>query len=107
MSEYRPDPDFAETKVKNPGKSKGRKGNVPPKTYVVPDLITTGSYSVDKPAKQQTSGGYSAGWKPRSGRTSQSPDGQNVKYQAPRDAGQSAISTLPGQYTKMPKSGGR
>lgn len=107
MSEYKPDPEYAETKVKNPGKSKGRKGNVAPKTFSVPNLINEGSYTIDKPAKQQTSGAYAAGWKPRSGRTSQSPEGQNVKYQAPRDVGQSAVSTLPGQYTKMPKSGGR
>lgn len=102
------DPAFAETKVKTPGTSRGRKGNVAPKTYAVPNLINSGSYAIDaKPAKQQTSGGYAAGYKPRSGRTSQSPEGQNVKYQAPRDVGQSAISALPGQYTGVPKAGGR
>ena len=107
MSEYKPDPDYAETKVKNPGTSKGRKGNVMPKSVSVPNLINEGTYVDTKPAKQQTSGAYAAGWKPRSGRTSQSPEGQNVKYQPPRDVGQSAISALPGQYTKMPKAGGR
>ena len=107
MSEYKPDPDYAETKVKNPGTSKGRKGNVMPKTVSVPNLMNEGTYVNTKPAKQQTSGGYAAGYKPRSGRTSQRPEGQNVKYQPPRDVGQSAISALPGQYTKMPKAGGR
>lgn len=99
------DPDFAETRVKTPGKSRGRKGNVPPKAYSVPNLVNEGSYTTDKLAKQQTSGAYAAGWKPRY--KTGSPDNQTVKYQAPRDVGQSAISTLPGQYTKMPKSGGR
>ena len=107
MSEYKPDPDYEETKVKNPGTSKGRKGNVPSKTVAVSNLSNEGTYSIDKPTKQQTSGANAAGWKPRSGRTSQSPEGQNVKYQAPRDVGQSAISVLPGQYTGVPKSGGR
>lgn len=91
------DPDFAETPVKKVGKSKGRKGNVPPKTYTVPDLINEGTYVSERSEKQSTSGGYSKGYRPKN--TSQSPDGQNVKYQPPKNAGKSSISELPGQMT--------
>lgn len=105
MSNYSPDPDFAETPVKNAGKSKGRKGNVPPKVYAVPDLINEGSYTDTKPRTSHSGTGKGAGWKPKY--TSGSPDGQNVKYQPPKNVGQPAISTLPGQYTGVPKSGGK
>lgn len=107
MSEYKHDVSYDITPVKNPGKSKGHKGTAPSKTPTIPNLINPGTYSIAKPAGQQTSGGYSAGWKPRAANTRQSPDGQNVKYQAPRDTGKSSISELPGQYTKTPKAGGR
>jgi len=107
MSSYPRDVSYDITPVQHPGKSKGHKGTAPSKTPSVPNLINPGTYSIAKPAGQQTSGGYSAGWKPRAGRTSQSVEGQNVKYQAPRDTGKSSISDLPGQYTGVPKAGGR
>jgi hypothetical protein len=105
MAEYDDlkDRDFAETPVKNKRKSNGRKGNVPPKTYVVPNLINDGDTSSDnftaKVNKQQVSGGRKAGWKPRPENATQTPEGQNVKYQAPRGGGKSTISELPGQMT--------
>lgn len=94
----RDDYEYEETPVKNPGKSKGRKGNVPPKTYVVPDLINEGDYSdVKAPASAKQGSGKSYGnTKYKTG----SPDGQNVKYQAPKNVGKSSISELPGQMTK-------
>jgi len=103
------DPDYAETRVKNPGKSKGRKGNVAPKTYVVPDLIVEGEYVDTKVSNTKSGGkgGNGKGWKPRPENATQSPEGQNVKYQAPRGGGAPSIRDLPGQYTGMPKSGGR
>jgi hypothetical protein len=105
MAEYDDgkDPAFSETPVKNKRKSNGRKGNVPPKTYVVPNLINNGDTSSDnftaKVNKQQTSGGYKAGWRPRPENSTQTPEGQNVKYQAPRGGGKATISELPGQMT--------
>lgn len=105
MAEYDDlkDRDFAETPVKNKRKSNGRKGNVPPKTYVVPNLINNGDTSSDnftaKVNKQQTSGGYKAGWRPRPENSTQTPEGQNVKYQPPRGGGKATISELPGQMT--------
>ena len=93
------DPDFAETPVKNKRKSSGRKGNVPPKTYTVPDLVNEGTYVSERAENQPTGGGYAKGWRPRKANTTQTPDGQNVKYQPPRDAGKSSISELPGQMT--------
>ena len=45
-------------------------------------------------------GGDGAGWRPRPVNNTQSPEGQNVKYQPPRGGGKSSISELPGQYTK-------
>jgi len=45
------------------------------------------------------SGGNGAGWRPRPENATQSPEGQNVKYQPPRGGGKSSISELPGQYT--------
>jgi len=103
------DADYSETRVKNSGKSGGRKGNVAPKTYTVPDLIVEGEY-VDTTVVNTKSGGKGGngkGWKPRPENATQSPEGQNVKYQAPRGGGKSTISELPGQYTGVPKSGGR
>ena len=94
------DPDFAETPVKNKRKSSGRKGNVPPKTYTVPDLVNEGTYVSERAENQPTGGGYAKGWRPRKANTTQTPEGQNVKYQPPRDAGKSSISELPGQMTK-------
>lgn len=93
------DPAFAETPVKRAGKSKGRKGNVAPKTYAVPDLINEGTYVSERSEKQSTGGGYAKGWKPRPEHTSQTAEGQTVKYQAPRGGGKSSISELPGQMT--------
>jgi hypothetical protein len=107
MSEYFRDVSYDITPVKNPGKSKGHKGTAPSKTPTIPNLMNPGTYNIAKPAGQQTSGGYAAGWKPQAGRTSQSPAGQESKYQAPRNVGKSSISALPGQYTGVPKAGGR
>ena len=102
------DPAFAETKVKNPGTSRGRKGNVAPKTVSVPNLINEGTY-VDTKVGNSNSGG--PGPKGRSGWVAKyktgSPDGQNVKYQPPKNAGKMMVSDLPGQYTGVPKAGGR
>lgn len=103
MAEYDDlkDRDFAETPVKNKGKSKGRKGNVPPKTYVVPDLMNEGTYVDTKVSNTKSGGkgGNGKGWKPRPENATASPEGQNVKYQAPRGGGKSTISELPGQMT--------
>ena len=107
MSEYKRDVSYDITPVKNPGKSKGHKGTAPSKTPSIPNLMNPGTYTIAKPAGQQTSGGYAAGWKPQAGRTSQSPAGQESKYQAPRNVGKASISDLPGQYTGTPKAGGR
>lgn len=95
------DADYAETRVKNPGKSKGRKGNTPPSTYKVPDLIVEGEYvdTTVSNAKSGGKGGNGSGWKPRPENVTQSPEGQNVKYQAPRGGGSPSISELPGQMT--------
>jgi hypothetical protein len=108
------DADYAETRVKNPGKSKGRKGNVAPKTYTVPDLIVEGDYSNVTIPKDSNSGGPGtagrAGWraKYRSGSSAVQGEGPGpVKYQAPKNVGAMSISDLPGQYTGTPKSGGR
>jgi hypothetical protein len=108
----RDDYEYEETPVKNPGKSKGRKGNVPPKTYTVPDLINEGDYSnVKAPKGNSNSGGPGtkgrAGWRPKY--KSGSPDGQNVKYQPPKNTGKASIDELPGQMTKpvpVPKKKG-
>lgn len=109
------DPDYAETRVKKVGKSKGRKGNVAPKTYVVPDLINEGDYKdVKAPKGDSNSGGPGtkgrAGWraKYKSGSPAVQGDGPGpVKYQAPKNVGKATISDLPGQYVGVPKSGGR
>ena len=95
------DADYAETRVKNPGKSKGRKGNTPPSEYKVPDLIVEGEYvdTTVSNAKSGGKGGNGSGWKPRPENATQSPEGQNVKYQAPRGGGSPSISELPGQMT--------
>ena len=53
------DTTFDITPVKNPGTSKGRKGNVPPKTYNVPNLINEGSY-VNTKVSNTNSGGPGA-----------------------------------------------
>lgn len=104
------DPDYAETPVKNKGKSRGRKGNVAPKTYAVPDLIKEGNYSMvpSRPNKPSTGGGGYKKTKYKSGSPAVQGEGPGpVKYQAPRNAGKMSISDLPGQYTGVPKSGGR
>jgi hypothetical protein len=103
------DPAYAQTRVKSSGKSNGRSGSAAPKTYNVPNLINEGNYNVGKPAKSQVSGGRAAGWRPRASNSSQTPEGQNVKYQAPKPAssGLASVKELPGQYTTMPKSGGK
>lgn len=104
----RDDYEYEETPVKNPGKSKGRKGNVAPKTYVVPDLINEGNYVDTKVTNTKSGGKGGKGNKyTKTKYKSGSPDGQNVKYQAPKNVGKSAIDELPGQYTKVPKSGGK
>ena len=99
------DSDYSQTRVKKTRKSNGRKGNVPPKTYTVPDLINEGDTYPDhtavKVGKQQTSGGIKAGWRPRASNATQTPEGQNVKYQPvkPASRGRAAIDELPGQMT--------
>ncbi len=108
----RDDYEYQETPVKNKGKSSGRKGNVAPKTYTVPDLIVEGDYSnVAAPGSaKQGSGKGSKGWRAKYSSGSSAVQGEGpgpVKYQAPRDAGAMSISELPGQYTGVPKSGGR
>jgi len=108
----RDDYEYEETPVKNPGKSRGRKGNVAPKTYVVPDLINEGEYVDTKVTNTKSGGkgGNGKGWraKYKSGSPAVQGDGPGpVKYQAPRNVGKSSISELPGQYTGVPKSGGR
>lgn len=108
MSNYSPDPDFAETTVKNPGKSKGRKGNVPPKVYAVPDLINEGSYTDTKPRTSHTGTGKGAGWK-SSGVQAPANPVEAIYNTAPKGkaGGSPSIATLPGQYTGVPKSGGK
>ncbi len=105
------DPDYAETPVKNKGKSRGRKGNVAPKTYSVPNLINEGNYDSVKPGKRTHGGGKGAQYrktKYKSGSPAVQGDGPGpVKYQAPRNVGKMSISDLPGQYTGVPKSGGK
>lgn len=103
------DPEYSETRVKNSGKSKGRKGNVEPKVYAVPDLVNEGDYVDTKVSNTKSGGkgGNGSGWKPRPENASASPEGQSVKYQAPRGGGAMSISELPGQYTGVPKSGGK
>jgi len=105
------DADYAETRVKNSGKSSGRKGNVAPKTYAVPDLIVEGNYdNVKAPSAAKQGSGGGAGWraKNRSGSPAVQGEGPGpVKYQAPKNVGAMSISDLPGQYTGTPKSGGR
>jgi hypothetical protein len=111
----RDDYEYQETPVKNPGKSRGRKGNVAPKTYAVPNLINEGDYSnVKAPKGSSNSGGPGtkgrAGWraKYKSGSPAVQGDGPGpVKYQAPKNVGKMSISDLPGQYTGVPKSGGK
>ena len=105
------DPDYAETRVKNPGKSKGRKGNVAPKTYAVPNLINEGNYDSVKPGKLKHGGGKGSQYtktKYKSGSPAVQGDGPGpVKYQSPKNVGTMSISDLGGQYTGVPKSGGR
>lgn len=111
----RDDYEYEETPVKNLGKSRGRKGNVAPKTYAVPNLINEGDYKdVKAPKGNSNSGGPGtkgrAGWRPKYKTGSPAVQGEGpgpVKYQAPRNVGKSSISELPGQYTGVPKSGGR
>jgi hypothetical protein len=109
----RDDYEYQETPVKNPGKSRGRKGNVAPKTYVVPNLMNEGDYSnVKAPsaAKQGSGKAASKGYraKNKSGSSAVQGDGPGpVKYQAPKNVGKMSISDLPGQYVGVPKSGGR
>jgi hypothetical protein len=89
------DADYAETRIKSPGKSKGRKGNTPPSTYKIPDLINEGDYTA-----ATATGGDNASLYDSTRVPSASPVGQNVKYQPPRDAGKMSISDLPGQETR-------
>ncbi len=105
------DADYAETRIKSPGKSKGRKGNVAPKTYTVPNLINEGNYDNVKPGKLKHGGGKGNQYT-KTKYTSGSPAVQGegpgpVKYQAPKNVGTMSISDLGGQYTGVPKSGGR
>lgn len=102
MAEYDDgkDPDFAETKIKNKGKSNGRKGNVPPKTYVVPDLINEGTYDDTKVSNTKSGGkaGGGAGW--RSSGVQAPADPISAIYDtSPKNPGKMAIADLPGQYT--------
>lgn len=110
MSEYKPDSMYEETKVKKPGTSKGRKGNVPPKTYSVPNLIVEGTYAQPTKANNSNSGGPGtkgrAGWKSSGVQAPKNP-AEAIYNTPPKKPGKMAISDLPGQYTKVPKSGGR
>lgn len=103
----RDDYEYQETPVKNPGKSRGRKGNVPPKVYAVPDLINEGDYKDVKAPKSAKQGSGKGSGYTKTKYKSGSPDGQNVKYQPPKNVGKASISDLPGQYTGVPKSGGK
>jgi len=105
MSEYKPDPDYAETKVKNPGTSKGRKGNVMPKTVSVPNLINEGTYVDTKPRKTH-GGGKGAQFKSSGVNAPKNPI-EAIYNTAPKKPGKMTISELSGQYTGVPKSGGR
>lgn len=106
--EKRDDYEYEETPVKKVGKSKGRKGNVPPKVYTVPNLINEGSYNDTKPstAKSGGKGGKGSGWKSSGVQAPASP-AKAIYDTPPKKGGKSSISELPGQYTKVPKSGGR
>jgi hypothetical protein len=106
------DPDYAETRVKKSGKSKGRKGNVAPKTYAVPNLIVEGDYSnVKAPSAAKQGNGKGNQYtktKYKSGSSAVQGEGPGpVKYQAPKNVGAMSISDLGGQYTGVPKSGGK
>lgn len=97
----RDDYEYEETPVKKVGKSKGRKGNVPPKTYVVPDLINEGEYVDTKVSNTKSGGkGGKGNQYTKTKNKTESPDGQNVKYQAPKNVGKASIDELPGQMTK-------
>jgi hypothetical protein len=108
MSSYPRDTTFDITPVKNPGKSKERKGNVPPKTYVVPNLINEGSYVNTKVSNTNSGGPGTVGkaeYKPAV--AANTALGQGVQYVGVKKPGKSSISELPGQYTGVPKSGGK
>lgn len=108
MSSYPRDTTFDITPVKNPGKSKERKGNVPPKTYVVPNLINEGSYPNTKVSNTNSGGPGTVGkteYKPSGAKAPAA--GQGVQYVGSKKPGKSSISELPGQYTGVPKSGGK
>ena len=108
MSSYPRDTTFDITPVKNPGTSKGRKGNVPPKTYTVPNLINEGSYVNTKVSNTNSGGPGAVGkaeYKPSGVKAPAA--GQGVQYVGAKNPGKSSISELPGQYTGVPKSGGK
>jgi hypothetical protein len=102
MSSYPRDVSYDITPVKNPGKSKGHKGTAPSKTPSVPNLINPGTYVNTKVSQSaHTPNGYH-------GSGTKAPAlGQGVQYVGAKKPGKSSISELPGQYTKMPKPGGR
>lgn len=55
-------------------------------------------------------GGGGAGWRAKNKSESPAVQGEGpgpVKYQPPKNSGKMAISELPGQYTGVPKSGGK
>ena len=104
MSSYPRDVSYDITPVKNPGKSKGHKGTAPSKTPSVPNLINPGTYTTPKGSVPQ---GTPKANTYRSSGVKAPALGQGVQYVGAKNPGKSSISELPGQYTKMPKPGGR
>jgi hypothetical protein len=104
MSSYPRDVSYDITPVKNSGKSKGHKGTAPSKTPSVPNLINPGTYTTPKGSVPQ---GTPKRDTFRSSGRSAPALGEGVQYVGAKNPGKSSISELPGQYTKMPKPGGR
>jgi len=108
MSSYPRDTTFDITPITDYGKSKERKGNVPPKTYSVPNLINPVTYVNTKVSNTNSGGPGTVGkaeYKPSGVKAPAA--GQGVQYVGAKNPGKSSISELPGQYTGVPKSGGK
>lgn len=105
MSSYPRDTTYDVTPVKNKGQSKGSKGAAAPsKTPSVPNLIPENKYTTPKGNVGQ--GTSKANTYRSSGRAAPA-QGQGVQYVGSKNPGKSSISELPGQYTGVPKSGGK
>lgn len=105
MSSYPRDTTYDVTPVKNKGKSNGSKGAAAPsKTPSVPNLIPQSNYSAPKGTVPQ---GTPKRETYRSSGRQAPAQGQGVQYVGSKNPGKSSISELPGQYTGVPKSGGR